>query len=174
MKKWVFVMMMSLLGCGAQNNTISTNIYKTNSSGLDKQIGTVRFSGTDNGVFVQVNLQGLPPGAHGFHIHENPSCDAAPDASGKMQPAQAAGGHYDPDMTGVHLGPEGMGHKGDMPVLMADADGNVVTEFYLPHISLDEIKNHSVIVHAGGDNYADTPLPLGGGGARIACGIIKE
>jgi Cu-Zn family superoxide dismutase len=29
------------------------------------------------------------------------------------------------------------------------------------------------MVHAGGDNYDDTPAPLGGGGARIACGIVK-
>ena len=28
-------------------------------------------------------------------------------------------------------------------------------------------------VHAGGDNYSDQPAPLGGGGARIACGVIK-
>ncbi|MBV8452160.1 MAG: superoxide dismutase, partial [Deltaproteobacteria bacterium] len=27
--------------------------------------------------------------------------------------------------------------------------------------------------HAGGDNYSDTPLPLGGGGARLACGVIR-
>ncbi|MEW3305172.1 hypothetical protein MZT66_26250 [Escherichia coli] len=26
--------------------------------------------------------------------------------------------------------------------------------------------------HAGGDNHDDHPEPLGGGGARIACGII--
>ncbi|MBM3511952.1 MAG: superoxide dismutase [Cu-Zn] SodC1, partial [Alphaproteobacteria bacterium] len=25
----------------------------------------------------------------------------------------------------------------------------------------------------GGDNYADAPAALGGGGARIACGVIK-
>ncbi|SSP59941.1 Cu/Zn superoxide dismutase [Acinetobacter baumannii] len=29
------------------------------------------------------------------------------------------------------------------------------------------------MIHAGGDNYSDSPLPLGGGGARIACGVIK-
>jgi Cu-Zn family superoxide dismutase len=29
------------------------------------------------------------------------------------------------------------------------------------------------MVHTGGDNYSDTPAPLGGGGARIACGVIK-
>ena len=25
----------------------------------------------------------------------------------------------------------------------------------------------------GGDNYSDQPVPLGGGGARIACGVAK-
>nr|MBP8027895.1 superoxide dismutase [Acinetobacter sp.] len=25
----------------------------------------------------------------------------------------------------------------------------------------------------GGDNYADQPKPLGGGGERIACGLIQ-
>jgi Cu-Zn family superoxide dismutase len=29
------------------------------------------------------------------------------------------------------------------------------------------------MVHAGGDNFADHPQPLGGGGPRIACGVIK-
>ena len=28
------------------------------------------------------------------------------------------------------------------------------------------------MVHAGGDNYSDMPVPLGGGGARVACGVI--
>jgi hypothetical protein len=28
------------------------------------------------------------------------------------------------------------------------------------------------MIHEGGDNYADAPKPLGGGGARIACGVI--
>jgi len=28
------------------------------------------------------------------------------------------------------------------------------------------------MIHAGGDNYSDSPAPLGGGGARIACGVL--
>jgi Cu-Zn family superoxide dismutase len=28
------------------------------------------------------------------------------------------------------------------------------------------------MVHAGGDNHDDHPMPLGGGGARFACGVI--
>jgi len=29
------------------------------------------------------------------------------------------------------------------------------------------------MVHAEGDNHADHPAPLGGGGARMACGVIQ-
>ena len=29
------------------------------------------------------------------------------------------------------------------------------------------------MIHDGGDNYADDPKPLGGGGGRIACGVIR-
>jgi len=29
------------------------------------------------------------------------------------------------------------------------------------------------MVHVGGDNYSDNPEALGGGGARMACGVIK-
>jgi Cu-Zn family superoxide dismutase len=29
------------------------------------------------------------------------------------------------------------------------------------------------MIHAGGDNYSDTPVTLGGGGARVACGVVK-
>ena len=29
------------------------------------------------------------------------------------------------------------------------------------------------MIHAGGDNYSDHPEALGGGGARVACGVDK-
>ena len=39
--------------------------------------------------------------------------------------------------------------------------------------SLDEIRNHAMMIHVGGDNYHDRPVVLGGGGARMGCGVIK-
>ena len=42
-----------------------------------------------------------------------------------------------------------------------------------PRIKLSEIKGRSLMIHAGGDNYSDDPKPLGGGGARVACGVIE-
>ena len=36
-----------------------------------------------------------------------------------------------------------------------------------------DLKGHALMVHEGGDNYSDEPKPLGGGGARVACGVIE-
>ena len=36
-----------------------------------------------------------------------------------------------------------------------------------------QLQGKALMIHAGGDNYADQPQPLGGGGGRIACGVIK-
>ena len=155
------------------DNALKTDVYSVSSDRIGKKIGTVTFENSDKGVAVKVDLKDLPAGEHGFHIHENPDCSAKPDDKGILQAALAAGGHFDPDKTGKHLGPHGGGHKGDMPALMVGSDGKVKTSFYLTDLTLEQIKNHSVIIHAGGDNYKDKPLPLGGGGARIACGIIK-
>ena len=29
------------------------------------------------------------------------------------------------------------------------------------------------MIHMGGDNYKDAPSPLGGGGGRLACGVVE-
>ena len=85
----------------------------------------------------------------------------------------AAGGHYDPANTGKHLGPHGEGHKGDLPALTVDASGETTKGVVAPHLTVADIKGRSIIIHAGADNYSDQPAPLGGGGARIACGVVK-
>ena len=55
---------------------------------------------------------------------------------------------------------------------MADADGVAKAKLHAPNLQAKDLKGHSVMIHEGGDNYTDNP-PLGGGGARIACGVIK-
>jgi Cu-Zn family superoxide dismutase len=35
------------------------------------------------------------------------------------------------------------------------------------------LKGRALMIHAGGDNYSDAPAPLGGGGARLACGVVQ-
>ena len=63
---------------------------------------------------------------------------------------------------------------GDLPVLTVGADGTAKEELTAPHIKdLGAVRGRALMIHAGGDNYADEPKPLGGGGARIACGVVR-
>ena len=50
--------------------------------------GTVHFEETAGGLKVSAALVGVPPGQHGFHIHEKGDCSAPDGAS--------AGGHFNP------------------------------------------------------------------------------
>ena len=74
-----------------------------------------------NVVAIEAFVTDLPPGDHGFHVHVNPDCGPGNGPNGQPAAGMAAGGHYDPANTGKHLGPNGEGHKGDMPVLTVDA-----------------------------------------------------
>lgn len=140
--------------------------------GIGKTIGTVTIAEGPGGLVLTPALTGLPPGAHGFHVHQDASC-AAGEKEGKMVPGLAAGGHYDPAATARHEGPAGTGHLGDLPALTADADGKVTQPVSAPRLKLADVAGRSLMIHAGGDTYSDAPAPLGGGGARIACGVIK-
>lgn len=93
---------------------------------------------------------------------------------GKAVAAGAAGGHYDPQHTGKHEGPLGTGHLGDLPLLVVNDAGVADQPIIAPRLKmLNEVKGKALMVHVGGDNMADNPQPLGGGGERFACGVIK-
>jgi Cu-Zn family superoxide dismutase len=111
------------------------------------------------------------PGVHGFHVHQKPDC-AAGMKDGKMVTGLAAGGHHDPSVAGKHEGPHGKGHLGNLPALTVGTDGKAVIAVSAPRLMMADVKGRSLMIHAGGDNYADQPAPLGGG-ARIACGVIE-
>ncbi|MCG6395560.1 superoxide dismutase [Cu-Zn] SodC, partial [Vibrio alginolyticus] len=139
-------------------------LHEATEKGAGKVIGTIDIQETDYGLLFTPALNGLPPGVHGFHIHENPSCDAA-EKEGKPVAALAAGGHFDPAGTKVHAGPYADGHLGDLPVLYVTDDGKATTQVLAPRLKkLSEIKGHAIMVHTGGDNHSDSPAPLGGGG----------
>ncbi|AGF75872.1 superoxide dismutase family protein [Bartonella vinsonii] len=150
--------------------SMQVKIYEIENSNK-KSIGTIEIEENTYGLIFVPNLSTLPEGLHGFHIHVNPSCDTKDGVIGG-----AAGGHYDPSHTNKHLGPYNVnGHLGDLPALYVDDKGRSTMSVIAPRIkNLSEIKGRSLIIHLGGDNHSDTPLPLGGGGARLACGIIEE
>ena len=152
--------------------TATATINSISASGVGGPFGTVNFTDSAGGLLITPKLSGLPPGEHGFHIHEKGDCGPGTN-QGKPAAGFAAGGHYDPAHTKKHLGPfSTAGHRGDLPVLVVDGQGNATQAVTAPHLTVAEIRGRSVMIHTGGDNYSDSPAPLGGGGARIACGVI--
>ena len=66
------------------------------------------------------------------------------------------------------------GHLGDLPVLQVAANGTATETLTAPRITdVGALRGKALMIHAGGDNYSDQPAPLGGGGARIACGVLQ-
>ncbi|WP_026638659.1 superoxide dismutase family protein [Bordetella petrii] len=153
---------------------VTVPVHQATPQGPGAEVGTVSLADSKYGLVLTPDLKGLPPGVHGFHVHENGSCDAKEQA-GKPVPAGAAGGHYDPDGTNKHGTPwSDDGHRGDLPALYVSADGAATTPVLAPRLKLADVQGRALMVHAGGDNHSDHPQPLGGGGGRIACGVIPK
>jgi Cu-Zn family superoxide dismutase len=152
---------------------IMVPIHKVTDKGVGEKIGTITITESAHGVLFKPDLRDLPPGVHGFHIHQNPSCDAK-EKDGKMTAAEAAGRHYDPEKNEKHGGPWGDGHKGDLPALYVSSGGTTTQPVMASQLVFQDLPGRALVIHAGGDNYSDYPDPAGGGGERIACGVITE
>lgn len=174
MNKFLFPLCVSLsflvYDAHALTTSLQVKIYELKENNTKRPIGTIKIEESPYGLIFVPNLFSLPEGLHGFHVHEHFSCNMKDGIIGG-----AAGGHYDPNHTKKHLGPYNIhGHLGDLPQLYVDNTGKAMMGVLAPKIKkLSEIKERSLIIHLGGDNQSDHPLPLGGGGARLACGIIK-
>ena len=172
MKRIVIAAVALATALGAQAASEQVTLHQVTAQGIGASLGTVTISETPYGLQFAPALSGLKPGVHGFHVHAKGSCEPG-TSDGKTVAAGAAGGHFDPQNTGKHLGPYADGHLGDLPAIYVTDDGKASYPVVAPRIkSLSEIKGKALMVHVGGDNHADHPQPLGGGGARFACGVI--
>lgn len=175
MKKMLLTLSLSALlvpFAAAEVMTVDMNIITAD--GVGEKIGTVDLQETEYGVVLTPNLKGLTPGVHGFHVHANPNCGNV-GADGTKGAGLAAGGHFDPTDAKKHGAPWGDGHLGDLPPLHVTEDGTATTAVLAPRIkSVADVKDRSIMVHVHGDNFSDDPAPLGGGGARMACGVIPK
>ena len=171
MKRTLFLTAGLLAASAAFSAEVTVALNAAEKTGDGAALGTVRIVETPYGLAFYPTLKGLPPGLHGFHVHEKGSCAPA-EQNGKPVPAGAAGGHLDPAGSKKHGEPWGDGHLGDLPPLYVAADGTAAQPVLAPRLKLADVQGHALMVHAGGDNHSDHPAPLGGGGARVACGVI--
>ena len=129
--------------------------------------GTVKLTQlADGSVRVTVDLMGVPPGVHGFHIHDKGDCG---------DNGNAAGGHFNPAATAHGAPAVDPHHAGDFGNVTADSDGRVHSEFTTRSITVEagpsSAVGHAVILHANPDDLVTQPT--GNAGARIACGIVR-
>ncbi len=150
---------------------LSVEMHLIDSRGDGPAIGSVALADSRFGLLITPALTGLSSGIHGFHVHQNGSC-AAKQKDGRMVAGLSAGGHFDPAGSNHHDTPWGDGHLGDLPGLVVAENGSAHYPVLAPRVKLADIEGRALMIHMGGDNYADRPHPLGGGGARVACGVI--
>ncbi len=163
-----------LAAAGAAHADYTVEMKSIGPKGAGATIGTVTITAAaSGGVTFTPKLKSLPAGERGFHVHEKASCGAA-EKDGKPVPGEAAGPHWDPDKAGKHGSPKGPGHRGDLPALQVGADGTATKAVTAPRLKLTDLAGKSLMIHGGGDNYSDSPKPSGGGGPRIACGLIAS
>jgi Cu-Zn family superoxide dismutase len=150
-----------------------------------KEVGTATFSDAEGGLRVSVQVQGLPPGFHGLHVHSIGTCE--PNSANPTDPSMtgdflSAGGH-------IGAGTTDHGeHAGDLPSLYVAKSGagslTVVTDS-LTRADLMDGDGSAVMVHSGRDNFANIPeryapggpdemtRNAGDSGSRIACGPVQ-
>ena len=165
------VLLAGLSVSAAAQGVVRISMSFVDEAGIGAPAGEVVVSESKYGLVFTPALAGLPAGLHGFHVHQNASC-AAKDKDGRSVPALAAGGHYDPEGAGQHGFPWGPGHLGDLPPLFVAADGQAAQPVLAPRLSWADLSGRSLMIHAGGDNHADHPAALGGGGMRVVCGVV--
>ncbi|MDB5469355.1 MAG: superoxide dismutase [Caulobacter sp.] len=137
-----------------------------------EDLGKATLTEAPKGVLLKIEAKGLTPGWHGLHFHEKGDCSSADFKS--------AGGHVHGGSTMVHglLNPDA-NEAGDLPNLYVAADGTGAAEVFSPWTSLSgeggrtklqDADGSAVVVHASPDDHATQPI--GGAGARVACGVI--
>ena len=132
--------------------------------------GTATFTQQEDGKMkVNIQAEGVPPGPHAIHIHENGSCE---------NNAEAAGSHWNPEgKPHGNVVENGFdeAHPGDFGNIEINENGFGTKEFTVEKLSIGgeqyNILDHAIVLHAQEDTFEQ---PTGEAGERIACGIIKQ
>ncbi len=181
---WIAAIVLPLVACAQQPPPaaparVSTTALVRLATADGKPAGQAVLTAVPDGVEIVLNVTGLTPGQHGFHIHANGQCAPSTDpATGQPVAFGAAGGHFDPEMAGHHGHPQDdpkKGHAGDAPNLTADASGNATLRYVTSKVTVvpgkASVMGRSLVVHANADDYKTDPA--GNSGGRVLCGVIE-
>jgi Cu-Zn family superoxide dismutase len=137
-----------------------------------KTIGQASLVQVPTGVLINLIVNELAPGKHGLHLHSIGVCDPETgfkSAKGHVGKIKGAHGLMNPN------GPE----PGDIPNIIIGADGKGEIEFFSSLVSIKGANNNlldsdgsTFIIHENSDDHITQPI--GGAGARVACGIIRS
>jgi len=132
--------------------------------------GMARIVASGGHAMIAIELTGIPAGEHGLHLHTTGKCDGPAFAS--------AGGHLNPAAKAHGMDNPAGSHLGDLPNVMADAQGKVSTVIHYggdPQAlatALFDADGAALVLHAAADDYKTDPS--GNSGARIACGVLAK
>ncbi len=128
--------------------------------------GFARFYKAQAGVFVSIQLKGLPETdsicqkpIFAVHIHSGDSC-----TGNSTDPFADAMTHYNPNNCNHPY------HAGDLPPIFG-ANGLGFSAFLTNRFTADEIIGKALIIHSSPDDF--TTQPSGNSGIKIACGVIS-
>ncbi len=175
-------------GGTAASSPLATGVPVATAALVDaggNEVGDVQLLPEGDALRVVVDVTGMEPGFHAFHVHAVGECDpesSPPDDPTRTGAFLSAGGHV-----GADEDPHGS-HAGDLPSLHVLADGTgrlqTVTDALTDADLLDD-DGSAVMVHAGRDNFANVPeryapqgpdqetLDTGDAGGRVACGVLE-
>lgn len=169
---WLCGLILALaLICPSTTLAADARAVMTDSDG--QEVGTISLTSAPTGTLLRIELEGLAPGPKAIHIHSVGDCTDPSDGF------VASGGHINPDGTkhGL-LNPDGP-DAGDLTNFYVHENGYAWAEIFTPLASLDgsvgatilDEDGAALVVHTNSDDHSSQPI--GGAGARVACGLIE-
>lgn len=134
-------------------------------------LGRATLTETKEGVRIAGEASSLPPGEHGFHVHETGVCEGPGFKS--------AGGHFNPS-DNAHGGDNGADrHVGDLGNIHVGVDGRAVFDVTAYRATLHDSPTSlfhpggtALVIHAKEDDLKTDPA--GNSGDRLACAVVQR
>uniref|UniRef100_A0A0N4ZFR6 Superoxide dismutase [Cu-Zn] n=1 Tax=Parastrongyloides trichosuri TaxID=131310 RepID=A0A0N4ZFR6_PARTI len=173
MKEFIIINILLLLPLlTLEISEAQSNILRVVDGVASQDIGTLTISQVAGGLRIHGNLRNLPPGPHGFHIHE---------VNNLFNSCIAAGPHL--NLQGTNHGSllSSTRHTGDMGNIDTNSRGMTTIDVTVPGLQFEgnvNLVQRSIVVHENADDFGQGGVPAslttGNSGGRIACGLIFE